>query len=132
MYSGLSGSLMRVMEPTSLETLTIRAAEERRSSGIKLFVTAMMPKRLVSKVFRSASTVDWVGGPSQTVRRDQRKVIKHPVLGEIAIECQMLHIPDRDQRLVIYTAAPGSPAQEKLCQLRACARNGLTNLPAGS
>jgi transcriptional regulator with XRE-family HTH domain len=66
------------------------------------------------------------------VRRDQRKVIRHPVLGEIAIECQLLHIPDRDQRLVIYTAAPGSPSQEKLCQLRDCARNGLTNLPAGS
>ncbi|GIH03217.1 transcriptional regulator [Rhizocola hellebori] len=66
------------------------------------------------------------------VRRDQRKVISHPELGEIAIECQVLHIPDRDQRLIIYTAAPGSPAQLKLCQLRALSKNGLRNLPAGS
>jgi hypothetical protein len=66
------------------------------------------------------------------VRRDQRKVIHHPELGEIAIECQVLHIPDRDQRLIIYTAAPGSPAQQKLCQLRALSKKGLRNLPAGS
>ena len=66
------------------------------------------------------------------VRRDQRKVISHPELGEIAIECQVLHIPDRDQRLIIYTAAPGSAAQRKLCQLRMLSKKALPNLPAGS
>ncbi|HCT80343.1 MAG TPA: transcriptional regulator [Micromonosporaceae bacterium] len=52
------------------------------------------------------------------VRRDQRKVIQHPELGEIDLLCQVLDIPDRDQRLVIYTAAPGSLAQQALCRLR--------------
>lgn len=53
------------------------------------------------------------------VRRDSTKHFRHPSVGLIVLRCQMLHIPDRDQRLVIYTAAPGSLDQLALCSLRA-------------
>jgi transcriptional regulator with XRE-family HTH domain len=52
------------------------------------------------------------------VRRDSRKHFVHPEVGPLELLCQVLHIPDRDQRLVLYTAAPNSPAQEALCTLR--------------
>jgi transcriptional regulator with XRE-family HTH domain len=52
------------------------------------------------------------------VRRDSRKHFVHPEVGPLDLLCQVLHIPDRDQRLVLYTAEPDSPAQEALCALR--------------
>jgi transcriptional regulator with XRE-family HTH domain len=52
------------------------------------------------------------------VRRDSRKHFVHPEVGPLELLCQVLHIPDRDQRLVLYTAEPDSPAQEALCTLR--------------
>jgi len=42
------------------------------------------------------------------VRRHVRKRITHPVAGPLEFECQVLHVPDTDQRLVIYCADPGS------------------------
>jgi MmyB-like transcription regulator ligand binding domain len=53
------------------------------------------------------------------VRRDSIKHFRHPSVGLIDLRCQMLHIPDRDQRLVIYTAEPGSLDQLALFSLRA-------------
>ena len=38
------------------------------------------------------------------VRRAVAKRIDHPLLGPVEVDCQVLHIPDTDQRLVIYTA----------------------------
>lgn len=52
------------------------------------------------------------------VRRDSRKHFVHPEVGPLELLCQVLHIPDRDQRLVLYTAEPDSPAQEALYTLR--------------
>ena len=42
------------------------------------------------------------------------KTFRHPQAGPITLNCDVLDIADRDQRLVIYTAAPGSPAEEAL------------------
>jgi transcriptional regulator with XRE-family HTH domain len=53
------------------------------------------------------------------VRRDSVKHFRHPSVGLVSLRCQMLLIPDRDQRLVIYTAEPGSLDQLALCSLRA-------------
>jgi transcriptional regulator with XRE-family HTH domain len=42
------------------------------------------------------------------------KTFRHPVVGPITVNCDVLDIADRDQRLVIYTAVPGSPSEEAL------------------
>ncbi|MEV6850422.1 helix-turn-helix transcriptional regulator [Actinoplanes sp. NPDC051411] len=42
------------------------------------------------------------------------KTFRHPVVGPITVNCDVLDIADRDQRLVIYTAVPGSPSEEGL------------------
>jgi hypothetical protein len=43
-----------------------------------------------------------------------RKTVDHPIVGPITLNCDALDIPDRDQRVVIYTAEPGSSAEEAL------------------
>ena len=44
-------------------------------------------------------------------RRPLIKRVDHPLTGPLEFECQMLHIPDTGQRLIVYCAAPGSATQ---------------------
>ncbi|WP_238014743.1 helix-turn-helix transcriptional regulator [Dactylosporangium sp. AC04546] len=52
------------------------------------------------------------------VRRTTLKTVRHPVFGELVLECQVLHADEQGQRVVFYTAAPGSPTASVLCGLR--------------
>jgi transcriptional regulator with XRE-family HTH domain len=51
-------------------------------------------------------------------RRSDAKTVQHPELGPIPLDCDLLILPDTDQRLIVYSAAPGSPAAEALAMLR--------------
>ncbi|MEO3741899.1 helix-turn-helix transcriptional regulator [Plantactinospora sp. B5E13] len=42
------------------------------------------------------------------------KHLRHPVVGELTLECEVLELAGHGQRLVIYTAAPGSPSADAL------------------
>ncbi|MFI0815094.1 helix-turn-helix transcriptional regulator [Streptomyces sp. NPDC021098] len=42
------------------------------------------------------------------------KTFQHPLVGRISVNCDALDITDRDQRVVIYTATPGSSSEEAL------------------
>jgi len=42
------------------------------------------------------------------------KTFQHPLVGNVTVNCDVLDVTDRDQRVVIYTADPGSPAEEAL------------------
>ncbi|MGW1057362.1 helix-turn-helix transcriptional regulator [Micromonospora rubida] len=44
-------------------------------------------------------------------RRPVVKRVPHPELGPLEFECRVLHVPDADQRLIVYVAAPGSPTE---------------------
>nr|WP_240969191.1 helix-turn-helix transcriptional regulator [Streptomyces sp. HNM0575] len=44
----------------------------------------------------------------------QRKTFQHPLVGPVTVNCDVLDITDRDQQVVIYTAAPGSASEEAL------------------
>lgn len=52
------------------------------------------------------------------VRRRICKRFVHPEVGLIEIDCQVLLIPDRDQRLVVYATEPGTPSDDAMKQLR--------------
>lgn len=52
------------------------------------------------------------------IRRGGRKRMVHPVVGELDMHCDVLYVPERDQRVVLYTAAPGTPSHEALKLLR--------------
>ena len=45
------------------------------------------------------------------------KTFRHPVVGEITVDCDALALTDRDQHLVLYTAPPGSRSAEALALL---------------
>ena len=53
---------------------------------------------------------------AQEVRRrfEEHKVLVHPELGEIEVDCQALFTEDESQALIVLTAAPGSEAAGKL------------------
>ncbi|MFC5058127.1 helix-turn-helix transcriptional regulator [Saccharothrix xinjiangensis] len=52
------------------------------------------------------------------VQRSTRKRSEHPLVGELELDCEVVLVPERDQRLLLYTAAPGSPAADALRFLR--------------
>jgi transcriptional regulator with XRE-family HTH domain len=52
------------------------------------------------------------------VRRTTVKTVTHPEYGELTLECQLLHADEQGQRVVFYTAAPGSHTADILCGLR--------------
>lgn len=56
------------------------------------------------------------------VRRRIVKRIEHPDVGMLEFECQVLHITATDQRMIVYSAEPGSPTQQRFRELAAAAR----------
>ena len=52
------------------------------------------------------------------VRRRMCKRFVHPQLGPIEIDCQVLLIPDRDQRRVMYATESRSPLYDAMRRLR--------------
>lgn len=55
----------------------------------------------------------WRGG-GVAGHREDRKVIRHPEIGDITVDCDVLNDSDTDLKLVVYTAAPGSEDETKL------------------
>jgi transcriptional regulator with XRE-family HTH domain len=52
------------------------------------------------------------------IQRGMCKTIHHPVVGPLTLQCELLLIPDHDQRLLIYTAAPNTPSHDALQLLK--------------
>lgn len=59
----------------------------------------------------------WEPGPLGGMRSHAKTVV-HPELGSLLLECDTLEIPDDDQQLIVYSAAPGTHAAEALALLR--------------
>ncbi|WP_236538485.1 helix-turn-helix transcriptional regulator [Spiractinospora alimapuensis] len=65
------------------------------------------------------------------VRRRVRKRVVHPAEGELRFECQVMHIPESDQRLIAYCAEPGSPTEAVFRRLAAMPRPDTPTLSDG-
>jgi transcriptional regulator with XRE-family HTH domain len=52
------------------------------------------------------------------------KTFRHPVVGDITVDCDSLTLTDRDQRLVLYTAPPGSRDADALALLNVLIPSG--------
>ena len=61
--------------------------------------------------------------------RSHTKTVVHPSLGALILECDTLHVPDVDQLLVVYSAAPGTPEAEALALLRVIGTQELEVAP---
>jgi transcriptional regulator with XRE-family HTH domain len=64
-------------------------------------------------------------GPQRTLC----KTLIHPVVGTITLQCEMLEIPDCDQRVLLYTAEPGSSSHQALQLLKVVGTQDLSAVP---
>ncbi|SNT17411.1 Helix-turn-helix domain-containing protein [Actinomadura meyerae] len=60
------------------------------------------------------------------IRRGSRKTMTHPVVGELEMHCDVLYVPERDQRVVLYTTTPGTPSHEAMKLLRVVGTQDLS------
>lgn len=52
-----------------------------------------------------------------------------PGIGRLTLDCERLDVPDDDQMLIVYSAAPGSPDAEKLDLLRVVGLQDMSSRP---
>ncbi|MFI8952239.1 helix-turn-helix transcriptional regulator [Streptomyces sp. NPDC053750] len=72
----------------------------------------------------------WATQTSATPHTTDRKTIRHPEVGDILLDCDVLIVPGADLRMVTYTAATGSSDAGKLDLLRVTGgRRTATALP---
>ncbi|MFC0038246.1 helix-turn-helix transcriptional regulator [Actinomadura rayongensis] len=61
------------------------------------------------------------------VGRSTHKRLHHPSVDWLDLDCEALHDPVRDQWIILYTAAPGTPSHESLRLLNVIGTQSLTN-----
>jgi transcriptional regulator with XRE-family HTH domain len=76
-------------------------------------------RALVADLRRASGRFDalWRAGVVRTHLADV-KIVNHPQVGMIALDCDVLTVEGSDLRLIVYTAEPGSPAAATLDMLR--------------
>ncbi|MEE4582080.1 MULTISPECIES: helix-turn-helix transcriptional regulator [Streptomyces violaceusniger group] len=93
-----------------------------RDEGFRMLIDEVMGN---SEEFREL----W-SAPALGSRLGGHKRLRHPLVGEIRLDNDVLKVPDHDVRIVTYTAEPGSSDEEKLEYVRIAATR--TTLPLSS
>ncbi len=65
-------------------------------------------------------------------RRSHTKTVHHREPGAIVLDCDTLHVPDVDRSVLVYSAAPDTPAAEAPALLRALGPGQWNSDPASS
>jgi transcriptional regulator with XRE-family HTH domain len=74
-------------------------------------------RRLVAELRAASAEFDelWETVPDAApAERSRRKIIDHPAVGAIEVDCDTLVVAHDDLRIMVYTAEPGSEAAERL------------------
>lgn len=71
----------------------------------------------------------WATQTTAAQHTTDRKTIRHPEIGDIQLDCDVLIVPGADLRMVTYTAATGSSEAGKLDLLRVTGGHATTELP---
>ncbi|MCT2590933.1 helix-turn-helix transcriptional regulator [Streptomyces sp. N2-109] len=71
----------------------------------------------------------WATQTAAAQHTTDRKTIRHPEIGDILLDCDVLIVPGADLRMVTYTAASGSIEAGKLDLLRVTGGRTATALP---
>jgi len=64
--------------------------------------------------------------------RCSRKVVTGTAAGPVAVDCDVLSVPDGDLRIVVYTVAPGSEDEARLDLLRVTGLQLVSTAPASA
>ncbi|MGW4797964.1 helix-turn-helix domain-containing protein [Nonomuraea sp. NPDC004297] len=102
---------------------TLRAAQARypRDPDLARMIRELRGGSPVfDELWREARSAAW---------RTASKSVNHPELGTITLDCDALQLPDTDQTVLVYSAAPGSPEAAALDLLRV---TGLQRFPIAS
>jgi transcriptional regulator with XRE-family HTH domain len=76
-------------------------------------------RQLIEDLLASSSEFTRLWADHQVgIQRGMCKTINHPVVGPLTLQCEMLLVPDCDQRVLIYTAEPGTHSHEALRLLK--------------
>ncbi|MCK9878689.1 helix-turn-helix transcriptional regulator [Frankia sp. Ag45/Mut15] len=128
-FTGPPGRLVRTPEEEDVwadeivADLRVAAARYPGDAGVR---------SLIADLRRISPDFEWRWQQrGATQRRSARKRIAHPAVGLVEVDCDVLHLPEADQRLVVYTAEPGSPAAAPLDLLRVLDSQNAPQ-PAGS
>jgi transcriptional regulator with XRE-family HTH domain len=103
--------------PESLLALKARQVAELRAAANR-YPADQQVRRLVaglranSEQFAELWDAGSVGGPQGT-----RKVIDHPEVGALTLDCDVLSVVGPDLRIMVYTAEPGTEDAERLALL---------------
>jgi hypothetical protein len=60
------------------------------------------------------------------LRRSDTKRFRHPVVGDLELQCEVLLSAGHDQQLIVYTARPGAESYQRLQLLRGVGLQDLT------
>jgi hypothetical protein len=87
--------------------------------------------RLIADLRSGSNRFDdlWRAGRSEQLRATTT-TIQHPELGPLILDCDTLLVPDADQTLIVYSAAPGTPESSALDLLRVTGTERFTPLSA--
>ena len=72
----------------------------------------------------------WEERPAGAVG-SSRKTFQHPDVGRLTVDCDVLAVVGSDLRVVVWTAAPGTPDADAMAVLGAAARRGAQLQPLG-
>ena len=86
----------------------LRAVHGRRSDDVE---ARELVERLLAESEEFARLWD---DHEVAVRRDTHKRVIHPTIGEIELDCQILTAENQTERLIVFTAAPGSEDAARL------------------
>lgn len=74
-------------------------------------------RRLIGDLHRASPVFDelWATAPdAATADQSRHKIIDHPLVGPIALDCDILVVSADDLRVMVYTAEPGSEGAKQL------------------
>ncbi|NEW25964.1 helix-turn-helix transcriptional regulator [Nocardia cyriacigeorgica] len=119
-----------VLPPEDIDTITttwvasLHAARARYPSDPAL-------ERLITELRTGSPHFEHLWGERRAGHlRNSRKTIVHPDLGRLTLDCDTLLVPDSDQTVVVYSAAPGTPEAGALELLRVTGTEEFTHLRA--
>ena len=119
--SVLGGSPQEQLAAARHTVASLRTASGRypRDAGLRRLLHDLLEGSAeFRRLWSEATAGDW---------SSHTKTVRHPSLGDVRLDCETLHVPDTDQRLVVYSAPPGTAAADALALLRVV---GLQRLQA--